>query len=174
MSTATIDLTTYLGSWGFVVSIIVVRFIVDQRSFLLESLPWIDNNTFLFQQHLKATCDLLPPPIRACLPSFEQFIGQQMVQLQDSILEHLHHHTFSSMLFDEIFEAHCAQILLCFGLRADVCLTIWLTSLIFSIVLQIWLGLPHPSIASIPHACAHIPLTLWVSTYYVVLMATNA
>jgi hypothetical protein len=28
---------------------------------------------------------------------FEQFIKQQMVKLQDSILEHLHHHTFSNM-----------------------------------------------------------------------------
>jgi hypothetical protein len=31
-----------------------------------------------------------------------------MVQLQDSILEHLHHHTFFKMFFDEIFEAHRA------------------------------------------------------------------
>jgi hypothetical protein len=27
-----------------------------------------------------------------------------MVHFQDSILEHLHHHTLSKMLFDEIFE----------------------------------------------------------------------
>jgi hypothetical protein len=36
-----------------------------------------------------------------------------MVQLQDSILEHLHHHTFSNMLSDEISEAHRAWILSC-------------------------------------------------------------
>ncbi len=47
-------------------------------------------------------------PTRACLFPFEQLIGQQIVQLQDSILERLHHHTLSSMLFDKTFETHCA------------------------------------------------------------------
>jgi hypothetical protein len=79
---------------------------VDQHFFLLEALAWIDNNTFPFQQHLKATCDLLPPPTHACLLPFERLIKQQMVQLQDSILKHLHHHTFSSMLSIETSEAH--------------------------------------------------------------------
>jgi hypothetical protein len=31
-----------------------------------------------------------------------------MVQFQDSILKHLHHHTLSNMFFDETFEAHHA------------------------------------------------------------------
>jgi hypothetical protein len=39
---------------------------------------------------------------------FEQLIEQQMVRLQDSIVEHLHHHTLSNILFDGISEAHCA------------------------------------------------------------------
>jgi hypothetical protein len=34
----TITLTTYLGSWAFIASIIVTRFIVDQHLFLLEAL----------------------------------------------------------------------------------------------------------------------------------------
>jgi hypothetical protein len=42
-------------------------------------------------------------PAHVCLFPFEQFIGQQMVHLQNSILEHLHHHIFSSMFFDGIF-----------------------------------------------------------------------
>jgi hypothetical protein len=79
---------------------------VDQRSFLLEAFTQVDN-TFPFQQHLKVTCDLLSPPTRACLLPFEQFIKQQMVQLQDSISKDLHHHTFSSMLSIETSEAHC-------------------------------------------------------------------
>jgi hypothetical protein len=37
-----------------------------------------------------------------------------MVWLQDSILDHLHHHTLSSMFFDKIYEAHRAWILSCF------------------------------------------------------------
>jgi len=36
--TTTIALTTYLGSWAFVVSIIIVRCMVDQCFFLLETL----------------------------------------------------------------------------------------------------------------------------------------
>jgi hypothetical protein len=68
---ATIVPTTYLGNWAFVDSIIVARFMIDQRPFLLEALAQVDNNTFPFQQHLKVACDLLPPPIRVCFPSFE-------------------------------------------------------------------------------------------------------
>jgi hypothetical protein len=78
---------------------------VDQHPFFFEALTWVDNKTFLFQQHLKTICDLLLPPTQACLPFFEQFIGQQMVHLQDSILERLHHHTFFNMFFDGILEA---------------------------------------------------------------------
>jgi hypothetical protein len=52
---------------------------VDQCPFLLEALAQVDNNTFPFQQHLKATCDFLLPLTCACLPSFEQLIKQQMV-----------------------------------------------------------------------------------------------
>ncbi len=89
ISTSTSAPTTYLGSWAFVVSVKVTRFMVDQCPFLLA---------------------------RVCFPPFEQLIGKQMVQLQDSILECLHHHTFSSMFFDKTSEAHCAQILSCVGL----------------------------------------------------------
>jgi hypothetical protein len=46
----------------------------------------------------------------ACLFSFEQFIEQQMVQFQDLILKHLHHHIFFNIFFDEIFKAHHVQI----------------------------------------------------------------
>jgi hypothetical protein len=70
---------------------------VYQRPFYLETLTQVDNNTLPFQQHLKATCDLLLCPTCASLPSFDQLIMQQMVQLQDSISEHLRHHTLSSM-----------------------------------------------------------------------------
>jgi len=36
--TSTIAPTTYLGSWAFIVSIIVVRFMVDQCPFFLQTL----------------------------------------------------------------------------------------------------------------------------------------
>ncbi len=150
--TSTIAQVVYLGSWALVALVIIIRFMVDQCPFLLEALTWV-NNTFLFQQHFKATCDLLPPLARAWFFPFEQFIGQQMVQLQDSILEHLHHHTLSNMFFNGIFEAHSVRILSCYGPKASAWLTVWsvfptfwLSSSIFSTTLRTWLGLPHPSI----------------------------
>jgi len=106
-------------------------------------------------------CDLLPPLACACFPPFEQLIGQQMVQPQDSILEHLHHNTLSIMLFDRTSEAHCAQILSCSSSRVGTWLTTWpvfptfqLSSSNFYTTLYTWLGLPHPSIVGIPW-CVH-------------------
>jgi hypothetical protein len=82
------------------------------------ALARVHNNTFPFYQHFKATCDLLPPLVHTCLLPFEKFIMQQMVWLQDSISECLHHHTLFNMLFDRISEAHCAWILSCYSLGA--------------------------------------------------------
>ncbi len=104
-----------------------------------------------------------------------------MIHLQDSILKCLDDHTFFNMISDGILEAHYAQILSCFDLGANAWLiawlifwTFWLFSSIFFTMLWMWLRLPHLSIASLPDVCAHIPLTLWVSTFYVVLIATSA
>jgi hypothetical protein len=71
MLTSTIAPTTYLRSWAFVVLLIVARFMVNQHHFFLKALTQINNNTFHFQQHLKAACDLLPPLACACLLPFE-------------------------------------------------------------------------------------------------------
>jgi len=87
-----------------------------------------------------------------------------MVQLQDSISECLHHHTFFSMLFDETFEAHRARIISCSGLGVSAWLIIrsiflasWLFSLVFSTTFRTLFGLPHPSIVSILwYACTHL------------------
>ncbi len=106
---------------------------VDQRPFLLEALTQVDNNIFPFQQHLKVTCNLLPSPTRTCFLPFEQFIGQQMVQLQDSILEHLHHHTLSNMLFDRLFEIYYVRILSCSNPKASIWLIIRLAFLTFQL-----------------------------------------
>jgi hypothetical protein len=113
ISTSTMTPTTYLKSWAFVVSIIVAKFMVDQCLFLLKALARVNNDTFPFKQHLKATCDLLSPASCACFFPFKQFIKQQMVQFQNSILEYLHYHTLSNMLFNGIFEVHHAQIFSC-------------------------------------------------------------
>jgi len=79
ISTSTIAPTTYLRNWALIALVIVVRFMVDRHPFLVEASTQINNNTFLFQQHFKATCDLLPPPTHACFPPFQQLITQQIV-----------------------------------------------------------------------------------------------
>jgi len=123
----------------------------------------VDNNTFLFQQHFKATCHFLPPPTQTCFLPFEQLIRQQMVHFQNSISKRLHHHTFSNMFFDEIFEAHRACILSRFSFGVGTWLIVWLIfpifrlfSPIFSIVLWMWFKLSHLSIACFPwYVCTH-------------------
>jgi len=60
ISTSTIALTTYLKSWALVALIIMGRFMVNQCHFLF-ALVRVDNNIFPFQQHLKATYNLLSP-----------------------------------------------------------------------------------------------------------------
>jgi hypothetical protein len=43
---ASITPIAYLRNWAFVVSIIAIRFMVDERLFLLEVLTQVNNNTF--------------------------------------------------------------------------------------------------------------------------------
>jgi hypothetical protein len=104
-----------------------------------------------------------------------------MVQLQDSILECMSHHALSNMLSNGTSEAHCAQILSCSSLGVGTWLTAWpifptfrLFSQFFTqhfvcdldyLILQLQASLD---------VYAHIPLTLWVSTSYVVFMAITA
>jgi len=92
----------------------------------------------------------------------------------------LHHHAISSVLSNEISKTHRAWILSCFGLRVGtwftfqlIFLAIWLSSPFFLqhferdldyIILQLQVSF---------NACAHISLTLWVSTSYIVFMAMN-
>jgi len=117
--------------------------------------------------------------IRFCLNNLS---SNKWFDFQNSISKCLHHHTFFSMFFNGIFEAHHARVISCFGPKASLWLTIWsifpsfqLVSSIFSTTFWIRLGLPHPSIVSIPWCvCAHMPLTLWVSISYIVFMTMNA
>jgi hypothetical protein len=88
-----------------------------------------------------------------CPPPFEQFIGQQMVQLWDSISKCMHHRTLSNMPSNETSKAHHVWFWPCYGLRASTWLIAWpifptfqLFSLVFCIALHMWLGLPDPLI----------------------------
>jgi len=75
-----------------------------------------------------------------------------MVQLQDSISNHLHHHTFSN----KISKIHHARILSCFNPRVSTWLTtqpifptFQLSSPSFFTTFRTQLGLPHLSIVNI-------------------------
>ncbi len=174
--------TSYLGSWVLVALVITTRFMVDQCPFLLEALTQINNNTFLFQQHLKVTCDLLPPPTHACLPSFEQLIRQQMVQLQVSISECLHHHTLLSMFSDETFKAPSCSNFIMFWLKGRCLLysstsfpslSIIFPSFLHNTLYTIWttlsLNYMHPSmclhISHQPYGCPPFMLCSWQQTH---------
>jgi len=71
-----------------------------------------------------------------------------MVQLQDSISEHMHHHTLYNMFFDKINEAFVLEIYhilaLAYNLTSFFSLSIIFPD--FSTTLQMQLGLPHSSI----------------------------
>jgi hypothetical protein len=84
-----------------------------------------------------------------------------MVQVQNSISKHLHHHTFFNILFNGTYETHHAQILSYSHPGAGIWLIVWpvflafwLSSLVFSKTFRTWLGLSHPSIVSIS-MCVH-------------------
>ncbi len=103
-----------------------------------------------------------------------------MVQLQEFILKHLHHHTIFNMFSDGTFKAHRAQILSCSSLGANVWLTPRLIFQPFNYLPQYFpqhfvcnLDYPTPQLQTSFDVCTHIPSTLWVSTFYVVFMATN-
>lgn len=118
----TIVPTTYWGSWTLITWTNAYRCIIEQHLILFESLVWVDDDTFFFQQRFKVTNNLYHLQ-HVCLLPFEQPIGQQIDQFQDSILKHLHHHTFSTMLFEKMFNAHQTHTLSYFGLGASTWLT---------------------------------------------------
>jgi hypothetical protein len=105
----------------------------------------------------------LPPFAHACLFSCKQFIEQQMVQFQNSILKCLHHHTLFIVFFDKTFEAHRVWILSCSGLGVNVWFTtqlvfptFWLFFTILSTTFCMRFGLPHPLITCILRCvCTH-------------------
>ncbi len=78
-------------------------------------------------------------------------------------MEHLHHHTFFNMFFDEISKAHCAWILSCSGPVVGIWFTVQLNfpafqlfSLVFATTFHMWLGLPYLSIVGILQCvCTH-------------------
>ncbi len=59
-------------------SIVASRFLIEQHH-LLKTLVQVNEGTFPFQQHLKATNNLLLLLTHASFPPFGQLISQQVV-----------------------------------------------------------------------------------------------
>ncbi len=85
------------------------------------------------------------------------------------------------MFYDGIPKANHVWILSCSSPRASAWLitqlvlsTFWLSSPKNFIMFQTQLGILHLQLHASFDVCAHIPLTLWVSTSYVTPMATSA
>ncbi len=66
----------------------------------------VDQHHIFFPATPKGNMGSLSPLAHACLPPFEQFIEQQIVQLQDFILERLLYHTIFNMFSNKTFKAH--------------------------------------------------------------------
>jgi hypothetical protein len=103
----------FLGELGISFFIHELSILLDHYPFLLEALIHIDSSSFPFQQQLKGACDLVPLMVCACLPCFEHFINKQNESFQNSILKHLHQHTFSNILSNGAFNVHQTCILSC-------------------------------------------------------------
>lgn len=149
ISTKTIALIMYLGGWVLVVLIIISRFLLDSRPFLLVAIGASSLNSLPFQAHLKLSKELLPSVVAACLHSFEQFSRRGINQLKETISKKLHDHFFSSIISNMSFNSHrmcfksCAKLGV--GAWLFVCLVIpyfHMPSNVFSSTLWTKLGLP--------------------------------
>jgi hypothetical protein len=64
---------------------------VDKCPFLLEALTWVNNNTFIFQQHLKVSCFGLRVGVwlmaRLIFPTFQFFSQHFKHNLDDHIIQ---------------------------------------------------------------------------------------
>lgn len=60
----------------YIAPTITFQFLLNHHPFLLKAIVHVDKNILPFQQQLKIACELLLPPIKVCLLSFEEFIGQ--------------------------------------------------------------------------------------------------
>ncbi len=143
---------------------------VDQCPFLFIALMQVDIDTFPFQQHLKMGCDLLSPLTRVCFLPFEQFIKQQMVQFENSILEHLHHHAFSILSLMRYLKPivpkfyHVLPLNMHLAYSSTSLPSLSITFLNFFHSILTWLRLPHLSIVGAIDVGAHIPSTLYACT----------
>jgi len=108
---------------------------------------------------------LLPPIATTCLPPFEQLIERGANQLQKTILERLHNHSFSSIIFNMSSNSHWA----CLRSYARPSMGAWLftrpiipcfhfPSNVFSYMLQTKLSLPHPLDLGMTHYIYGQPL----------------
>ncbi len=179
ISIAAIIPTTYLGSWALIVLIITIRFMIDQRPFLLQALAQVNNITFLSNTsrwHVISYC----PQFAHVFFHLNNSLGNKWFDFKIPSWSICTIIPFQHALKHDSWSPSCPNSIM-FWPRGR-CLVYSSTnpfelSINFPdlfIVLRIWLGLAHPLIAGILDACAHIASTLWLSIFYVVFMAISA
>jgi len=105
--------------------------------------------------HFRLVKDFFPSDVVACVLRFMQFAEQGSNQLQKNILDRLHDHFFSNIIFDMVTNFYHTLEVLC-GPKGEflvvLCLVIspfHTASNFFSFMLHTRLGLPHFSFQNV-------------------------
>lgn len=109
--------TTCLGSWTFITPIIVARFLLDHRLFLLEAIGANNYYPFPFQAHMRLVHELFLLDVVKCVPCFMQFVKRGSYWLQETISHRLHNHFFSHIISNMVSNLHCTRLKSCVGPR---------------------------------------------------------
>jgi hypothetical protein len=118
-----------------------------------------------FQMHLKSTQEPLLSWATTCVPPFKQLVEKQIDHLKESILERLHDHSLTNILFYLPFNSHRSCLKLCAGPSAGTWLLVrWIIPFfhlllyVFSIALRTRLGFSRPLVLGVLHCICSQPL----------------
>ncbi len=124
--------------------------------------------------------ELFPPNMVACVPPFMQFAKKGLNWLQQSILNKLHDHSFSNIIFDMAFDLHHGHLRSCAGPRASVWFFVhliippfYLPFDVFSYILCTRLGIPNPLIFKMTHCICDQRLETIGPTFFIAPMVGN-
>jgi len=124
ISLEVIALTTYLGNWALKAPIATSKFLLDFHLLLLKTIGASSLRPLPFQVHLKSTQEFLLSWATTCVPPFKQLVEKKTDHLKKNILERLHDHSFTSILFYLPFDSHQSCLKLCVGPSASTWLLV--------------------------------------------------
>jgi len=92
---------------------LLLKFLLVSHLFLIEAVGANNLGFFPFHAHLRLFQEFFFMDITTCLSPFEQFAKRGVDQLQETILEILHDHSFFSIISDMYFDSHWACLKFC-------------------------------------------------------------